>query len=66
MLSYEVFFCFAGIGYIVASEVVKGVAIPTGGFKNGAELDEGRIPKGLVDWFRPNGVLGRGDGVLRT
>lgn len=51
---------------MVARDVVRGVAIPTGGFRKGADVDVGRIPNGLVDWFSPKGVLGRGEGVFST
>lgn len=50
---------------MLARDVVRGVAMPTGGFKKGAEVDDdGRIPKG--DDCTPKGVLGRGDGVFKT
>lgn len=50
---------------MVARDVISGVAMPTGGFRK-EEEEGGRIPNGVVGWVRPNGVPGRGDGVLST
>lgn len=48
-----------------ASEVVRGVAMPTGGLRNGAVVEEGIIPNGELE-PKPKGVFGRGDGVFNT